>query len=349
MPSRGGCPMLALVLAVAACSEIAAAATTVNLPQLASAGEKLDKKQAEGMETELLSSPSDIKTRAQLLGYYSLRPADESEKRSVHILWFIQNHPSDPFSGSNYCLIDAKAKEYDQAKALWQQQQSKDPDNLTVLQNAVNFLLPGDDASAEQLLRHAIELQPKMADWHERLAKLFELRESKSPDDAARYAAVAVQERQEACDLTHDAYYRFAILAEMPRDAFIARDTIRAKHLAQQLLGIADGYRDDPNYGLAIHQGNMVMGRVALHAGDAEAAISYLLEAGHCPPSPQLEAAGPDMSLARELLKRGEREVVHRYLESCLKLWTAGNSRLKAWIATLDAGGTPDFGPMAID
>ena len=48
------------------------------------------------------------------------------------------------------------------------------------------------------------------------------------------------------------------------------------------------------------------------------------------------------MSLAPELLDRGEFEVVGAYLDLCSEFWD--DDRLDAWRATVAAGETPDFG-----
>jgi hypothetical protein len=55
------------------------------------------------------------------------------------------------------------------------------------------------------------------------------------------------------------------------------------------------------------------------------------------------------MSLAAELLARGQRRTVRDYLAACAKTWKSGSARLHAWIDTVDAGGTPDFGGQALE
>ena len=50
------------------------------------------------------------------------------------------------------------------------------------------------------------------------------------------------------------------------------------------------------------------------------------------------------MTLAKELLEKGEREVVLTYLQSCAKFWKMGGDQLRSWTATIKGGGIPDFG-----
>jgi tetratricopeptide (TPR) repeat protein len=306
--------------------------------------------QVRRMETSLYTSPNDAATRAKLLGYYFLRQAESIRPRLQHVLWMIQNRPADPFTATPYCRVDpdTDAAGYAQVIALWQQVLAKNPDNPAILRNAASACAPADDTLAEQWLRHGSELEPKNADWPSRLAELYEVRMiHAAPDSRAKAATDALAQRQKAFDLEKNAANRFAIFTQMPRDAYESGDTIKAKHLAQQLLGMAENFRKDWNYGNAIHVANIVLGRVALRAGDIEAAKTDLQAAGQTPGSPQLDSFGPDMTLAQELLQHGQRQAVHDYLDACGKFWTAGTARLKSWTATVDAGGTPDFGPQA--
>ena len=50
------------------------------------------------------------------------------------------------------------------------------------------------------------------------------------------------------------------------------------------------------------------------------------------------------MTLAKELLEKGERETVIAYLQACAKFWKMGRDEVQNWIATIKGGGTPDFG-----
>jgi hypothetical protein len=47
---------------------------------------------------------------------------------------------------------------------------------------------------------------------------------------------------------------------------------------------------------------------------------------------------------AKEPLEKGERDVVLAYLQSCAKFWKMGTDSLQSWVATVKAGGIPEFG-----
>lgn len=342
------------VLAVACCRAGSVAATTGpsrDLTQVAEQGRKIDAKQAARLEDASRADPGDAYTRASLLGFYSLRPGDDRQRRLRHVLWMVLNNPTDAFAASGYCALDpgSDADGYAQAKAIWTKHLSAQPDDLRILRNASTFFLPSDDAMAEQLLAHAAELAPKDTEWPERLALLYERRASRSREGRAKAAGQALAQRLHACYLSGEALPRFRLFIEAPRDAVRAGDFIQAKKLAQQLVNTAAVFRDDPDFGWAMHIANIVFGRVALHTGDVDTANTFLIAAGEVATSPRLAASGPDMSLAKELLGHGQRRMVRDFLVSCERLWPAGSARLKAWQSSVAENGKAEFGAQAIE
>ena len=118
-----------------------------------------------------------------------------------------------------------------------------------------------------------------------------------------------------------------------------------AKCLANELLEIAREYPDDWSCGNAIHKGHLALGWVSLHEGEIEAANRQLLEAGKTLGSPQLKSFGPNMALAAELLRRGEKNSVLEYLSLCREFWEMGVEHLDYWQRQIQSGLEPDFGP----
>jgi hypothetical protein len=78
-----------------------------------------------------------------------------------------------------------------------------------------------------------------------------------------------------------------------------------------------------------------------------KAAAAQLIASGKTPGSPQLNSFGPGMSLALDLLRKGERAVVIDYLDLCAKFWSLGRSKIPAWKTQIEKGETPDFGSNA--
>jgi TonB family protein len=137
---------------------------------------------------------------------------------------------------------------------------------------------------------------------------------------------------------------QFYMLDELTKAAAHAGAFDKAAGYAEELLSEAAKNTDDPNYGNAIHDANIVLGRVALRQGDAGRAGMLLLEAGRTPGSTQLNNFGPDMMLARELLEKGERDLVLQYFVLCRRFWARGSQQLDAWTKTVREGGIPKFG-----
>jgi hypothetical protein len=108
-------------------------------------------------------------------------------------------------------------------------------------------------------------------------------------------------------------------------------------------LALAKEYKDDWNYGNAIHDGNMMLGRLELLGNNVERAKEYLIKAGQTTGSPQLNTFGPNVSLANDLLLMKERDIVIRYLELCRKFWEMGEDKLNKWEAEINEGRIPDF------
>lgn len=133
-------------------------------------------------------------------------------------------------------------------------------------------------------------------------------------------------------------------LPDLAKRAFEAGETEKARSYAKQLLEMASRNRNNWNYGNAIFYGNFVLGRIAARQGDLAQAGQYLLASAATPGSPQLDTFGPNMTLAKELLENGKRDVVLQYLARCKNFWKDDYGKLDKWIATVRSGGTPDFG-----
>jgi hypothetical protein len=168
-----------------------------------------------------------------------------------------------------------------------------------------------------------------------------------------------------------DPYRRFLSLTRSAPAAYPAGDKTLAAAQANALLGMADEYRGDWNYGNAVHAANLVLGRIAADEGrinDARerlilsvTSLPYALGPATRTPaegvslskasskaSPQMDTFGPDMSLARTLLVKGEREAVLKYLELCANFWKMDNGNLSLWATEIKASRIPSFGPNLI-
>lgn len=98
------------------------------------------------------------------------------------------------------------------------------------------------------------------------------------------------------------------------------------------------------NYGNAVHNMNIVAGRIALQKGNIEEAKNQLILAGQTNGSPQLNSFGPNMSLAKELLEKKESKVVLQYFDLCSRFWNNDFSKLNELKVTVQHGEIPNFG-----
>ncbi len=141
-----------------------------------------------------------------------------------------------------------------------------------------------------------------------------------------------------------DEYTRFSMLPKTAKSAFDADKYKKASLYANELLELSNKYKSDPGYGEAIHDGNLVLGRIALKEKKPELAKEYLIKAGNTPGSAVLSTYGPNMTLAKDLLLHNENDTVIEYLNLCKQFWKNEDGRLDSWIASINGGGMPYFG-----
>ncbi len=116
-----------------------------------------------------------------------------------------------------------------------------------------------------------------------------------------------------------------------------------AKSLAEQTLALAPAFRQNWNYGNAIHRAHTVLGLLALNAGDHSLAVDELHSSGDTPGSPQLSSFAPTMHLAKALLRVGQVEPVFTYLDQCRAFWKSGSDGLDLWERKICEGVIPNF------
>jgi hypothetical protein len=211
-----------------------------------------------------------------------------------------------------------------------------------------------DDQLAERVLTRALAARPGDSRATAALTLLRQARQAMHPDPATWSTGAAEQLRKQEAELaasTSDAT-RLNLLFPAMENAFTAGDATKAARYAQELLDrVAVAHLSTTAY--LVHPALLTLGRVALRAGDLAAAKRYLLASTDLPANARgdvalFEGFSPGMSLAKELLDRGEREVVLQYFERCRTRWPKGAGALARWKAMVEAGQTPDFPPALI-
>ena len=204
-------------------------------------------------------------------------------------------------------------------------------------------MLADDRDRAERLLRAAQKDRPTARAWPLDIRMLFAADasagrklEGKAKVDHFKRAVVYLRE---SLDIT------LQVLAENPNQNLeamwpdLALDLASASvetgelkfaklHATKTLQYNKD--REGWNYGNIIHNANQILGRVSLREGKLADAKAYLLKAGATPGSAQLNSFGPQMSLATELVKKGENETVLEYLDLVAAFWANPDERTEA-------------------
>jgi hypothetical protein len=101
--------------------------------------------------------------------------------------------------------------------------------------------------------------------------------------------------------------------------------------------------RDHGQSGDGIYTGNLILAQAALDNNDVTNAKRYLLEAAATPGARTIEQNGLDVSVARVLFDRGERDTVLEYLHRGRELWPQGGPIIERWEAAIRAGRRPNF------
>jgi tetratricopeptide (TPR) repeat protein len=323
-------------------------ATMIEVQRLLADGRKLTAEQSSALEDAVKRKPDDADSRIKLLAYLLIRQStpEARKARQAHVIWLIENQPRSPVHGTGYAGLNAlqDGDDYFAAKTLWNKQVEMNPKDTVILGNAAEFLLLGRREEAQALLERCVQIEPENEAWHRRLGHLVRLNMNRARgDERMRFATQAVAEFEQALKLSGNEAQKSSLVVDLAKTSFEAGDYEKARRYAQQLLDGVNQNQKAFNTGNAIHDGNVVLGRLALVAGDVAAARRHLLAAGQTPGSPNLNSFGPNMSLAKELLERGETQTVLEYFELCAKFWSGDRGKLKAWGAAAKAGIAPDF------
>jgi tetratricopeptide (TPR) repeat protein len=290
-----------------------------------------------------------------LLAYYmNRRSTDETahNKTVLHALWFLENHPET--EGLDVFLPHNN----DEVAGLWQQQLDKYPDNLQVICNAGDYFSVGYTDQAIECYKLGKSLDPEnSAEWDEKLAHAYRIKMMESPEqDKQAWADASLRAYEDAyanskpLSFTTPPGYptvtfvggapnfqKPVLLLEMTRMALTAGDLEKATDYANRML-------ENPSGPSWVYEGNYVLGMIAIQNGDLEGAGEYLLASGNIPwPAERKNPFRPNMSLAKELMDGGKRDVVLGFLKKCLNFWTSEYIPCSQWIQEIEEGETPDF------
>ena len=136
---------------------------------------------------------------------------------------------------------------------------------------------------------------------------------------------------------------RFYELNSLITKKYKQGDFVSVKKLATEYLTLADNYKNNWNYGNAIHDANRVLGLISYQKGEYDEAVLYLSKAGKSSGSPQLDSFGPELDLANLLLKQGKAAEVKSYLVDIQTFWRMDNGIVNEWIEAIDRNEKPEL------
>jgi len=138
-------------------------------------------------------------------------------------------------------------------------------------------------------------------------------------------------------NLDDDPVWRALLAPGLAEAAWDARALDKAVAYASE--AVHNAARNPRAFGEGFYAAEEVLGLVALQRDDVAKAREYLMESPRYGGSAFLMSFGPDLELARELLKKGETDTVLKFLEACRPVSKTGGPRIDALEEKIRAGG----------
>jgi len=328
-------------------------------------GGKLNADQFLKLDARLQSDTTNLPDRLRQIGYFYQQAGMDGRisdgPGGKALVGLVEHHPTFELAADLTSAVLPPA--FDDVARQWLAVAAANPTDAAIAGNAGVFLTNVTShfqtkhiGEGKVLLLKAHQLDPQNPRWPRQLARAHApLLDIKTPGtveiatrDACRtglnYLEVAYDLTDEKTRVTAGQKGEFFLL-EMAEMALAANESPRAKAYASDLLQSLDDTtaKTNWNYGNAVYNGNLILGHVALAEGNIPEAKKFLLAAARTPGSPQLNSFGPNMSLAEQLLMKGEKQVVLEYIELCRKFWKRGGARLDELKKAVEQGTKPKF------
>lgn len=327
--------------------------------ELLQSGRSLSPQKVTELAARAAKDPADAEAVLPLIGHHHRGDKMKPEGAAL-LLGFIEHHPRAEGAGALHIVLSFL---YDigtlkSAVRVWEKHAASFQNEAQVLGNAAQWmqhLAVVETAYSNQaltLLERSRTLEPKTLRWALLLGMAsLDASKKQSPPQNADTAKKAIAALEDALTLGNAGERDLLRSDKGPLEAalaearFISGDFNQAKSDAETALSKLDPKKDAWNHGNLVFALQQLLGRITLAQSDVKVAAAQLIASGKTPGSPQLNSFGPGMSLALDLLGKGERAAVIEYLDLCAKFWSPGRSKIPAWKAQIEKGETPDFGP----
>ena len=332
---------------------------------------KLAAGQVRKLEAKVTAEPDDTESRIRLLRHYMSYEVRETpaviRSRTTHQLWFVRNRPEMPattifgiFGRTNF----QRSPEYITLRDEWLRQAAAQKSNKMVRLNAVEFVQEIEPDVAKQLLKDGMAIDPTVYEYPFQLSRLArseldDVDKELTADerttlnrrilDVGRTAlALITKERSEDRDAN-----RGELTINMCRSALETGDMALAESLGRDLVVEFGSEIGNAAYSQASHIGNIALGMVELSRGSTSKAVEHLLTSIRAPlRKTQGHFTGIDLTLAKELFRKGEHKAVIEFLKQALELESFKSEpevykiridAIRTWISQAEKGVEPNF------
>ncbi len=136
---------------------------------------------------------------------------------------------------------------------------------------------------------------------------------------------------------------RASFLPNLTCLSWLAGQYEKTKSYADESATIGGGLTGVDDKHLVLYWGYHFLGLLASAANDFDSAKSYLIRSGEVAGGPALAITGPNMTLAKVLLERGETNSVLAFMAAWSGRWNQDGGRLALWESVVRGGAVPDF------
>lgn len=237
---------------------------------------------------------------------------------------------------------------YQAAHLLWMHHIQNSPNDSELLANAASFFSRSKPNISVALLTRCKVIQPHEGRWSWELGHLHSLKwRNESAEGRQHWAALALSELEIAYSSTDALTSNIHLLIDLCKSSFNAGNTDKASRYAELALQPILCDANPRVAGYAVHQANMVLGRIHVIRAEFGMATSRLRNSL----TPRLKTqsqffglAGPNTALVADLLRAGVRREPMLFLSACREFWKSGNDRLELWLTEIALDRLPEFG-----
>lgn len=289
-------------------------------------GGTLSAEDIKDLESVLTQNIDNLELRLKLLGAYQKNWARYRTQYFDQLVWLISNYADDEFT---YTAVTPVVKSrypatYKRLKMEWFKHFDLKPPPARTVLNAARFCFVNLDYIGLSTCLEILESAEfdksdflRAADLYERVSSIKDIDRAKllESDLALERAIKWARQAVEYDESQNEYLYASIRLTSLVFDAGLPE----AEELANALLQKAQENPQRLSY--AEHVANTVLGKIALTKGNVTSAIQYLQKSALCLlDSAFLYLKGPDLTLANELFKLGEKEATTAFAKQIAML-----------------------------